>query len=340
MILNIKKLTSGAHLLKAVSRRYRRFVSAFTNALLFFSLLPSYRSIARGKQWQYARYLELSNKFETQYRLAQNQNETKYIVPQWQGHLERLEKEMLPCPPFNFLTNPSIAFTMVPNVRGRWPATQLSFLEKKLPPETLRMLLGEEYMGKPRLMYRDYKTSHNAIHTLYHLEMFRQTTNVDPSSLNHIVEWGGGYGTMAHMYAKLNPRSTYVLIDTTFMACLQWLYLATVLKDSNRVHLITGPGQEIAEGCISIIPVGFLKDYTLTADLFISTWALSESSTAALDLVIEKKWFNAKHFLFASQVAEEGFPGAIKLLKNLEGAGTKIESIEYIPRNRNFYIFK
>ena len=211
------------------------------------------------------------------YRTAKHYKEAVYITPLWQNDLLQLEKTMLLYPAFDFLrSNAAIADTMVFNAGGEWLKRQVLFLEQQFSRDLLRIFLEEELMRNPRLMERTYSTSHTTVHTLYHLAQFKEKTGIDPATLNSVAEWGGGYGNMARIFAKMNPQCTYTIIDTALMSCLQWLYLSVSLADNARVHLITHPGEEIKKGNITVLPIRLLQYYSPHADLFLSTWALSD----------------------------------------------------------------
>lgn len=164
------------------------------------------------------------------------------------------------------------------------------------PPETLATLLEEDPFGQPLLLARRYCTSHNSVRQIYHLARFEQRTMVDPLRSALIVEWGGGYGALAKMVARWAPSSTYVLIDTPIFLALQWLYLAVVLGE-DRVVVHSSPSDPLVPGKLNLVPIGLVGDLVLQTDLFISLFALSESSVQAQRQVAELCWFNAKNML-------------------------------------------
>ena len=131
------------------------------------------------------------------------------------------------------------------------------------------------------------------------------------------------------MRARTRP-STYVILDTPLFSCLQWLYLATVLGPS-RVHLHETPGEGVREGLVNLVPVSFTSDLRVTADLFISTWALSECSREAQDFVIARRWFGAKRLLLAYQGRSGDFAQAERLGALAAAQGARIVPIGFLP---------
>lgn len=119
-----------------------------------------------------------------------------------------------------------------------------------------------------------------AIHHLYHLTRWSDETGVDIRSLRNVVEWGGGYGSLARLLLLLNPDVRYTVIDHPVMLKLHEHFLPSDRVRRVPVDLADGVGN----GC----------------DLFISTWALSESGEGPQDYVAEQRnWFTASHLLLA-----------------------------------------
>ena len=146
---------------------------------------------------------------------------------------------------------------------------ELALLEKSYPSEKLKELLIEDYLGNPLLMNAKYLTSHNSIHQLYHFTRYQSETRNDFEQFRFVVEWGGGYGSLAKIYHRLvqNPV-TYIIFDIPLFSCVQWLYLS-VTMGKDRVNLIQQPDQKIAERKINLVPVIFREQFkNLEADLF------------------------------------------------------------------------
>jgi hypothetical protein len=183
-----------------------------------------------------------------------------------------------------------------------------------------------------------YLTSHNSIHHLFHLFRFLDKTHCDLDQIDTIVEWGGGYGNMAKIFERLKSTpSTYIIIDIPLFSCIQWLYLTTILGEEN-VHLLQNAEDTICSQKINLMPICFLGHYKINADLFISTWALSESSKYSQDYVVAHEWFNSKHILLAYQESNKDLPDADRVGKLAKSIGAVIEDIEFLPGNH--YAFR
>ncbi len=294
--------------------------------------------LAEKKGKQRLAFDKLSSKFEGFYKTLSDQNMDKFTTPLWKKYNGRVESALLPNPSFSFLRDPGIMYTMFATSGGKWLRHEMAFLEKKVSKSELRNLLEEDYVGDPLLFDTKYLTSHTAVHHLYHFIKFLNTTNTKPSELKTIVEWGGGYGSMIRILRKhLSGSSTYVMIDTPLFSCLQWIFLSTIFGERN-VNLLLKNTDQIKKGKINIVPLNFLDKLKIKADLFISTWALSESSKYSQDYVMKRNWFDAKHLLIAFQENPAGLFNPARVGELAKSKGAIIEDIEFLSGNH--YAFK
>lgn len=289
------------------------------------------KHIAENKNAQKARFEELAPRFEKHYSELLRADISPFTTPLWKDFNSKLEKAMLPAPPFLFLENRVIRDTMFLNAGGKAMEDEISFIEKSSVVSDLNSVLEEEYVGGAPLMHRGYRTSHNRVHHLYHLAKYKSTTGRSAADVDTVVEWGGGYGNMARLFKLLAPKpQTYIIVDTPLISCLQWLYLSSVLGQE-EVNLISQPGGSPMPGKINLVPLGSLKPGQLKADLFLSTWALSESSKYSQDYVAGEKWFGAKHLLLAFQSGDSRLPHAELVGERAKDSGAAVEPIELFP---------
>lgn len=73
----------------------------------------------------------------------------------------------------------------------------------------------------------------------------------------------------------------------------------TLSKD--KAKFILDKNDAMHNNFINILPICFLKGLKLRADLFISTWVLSESSKFSQNYVASNRWFGAENILIAYQ---------------------------------------
>ena len=219
-----------------------------------------------------------------------------------------------------------------------WLETQVNYLQKKLGSD-FEKVLKESVIGKPpRLPAPLNFTSHNKIHHLYHIYFYLERSKVKPNKIHTVVEWGGGYGNFAVLWWRLNPESTYIIIDTALFCTVQWLYLSSVLGE-NQVNLLASKKSSIVPGKINIVPLALLDKLKISGDLFVSTWGLSESTAQAQDYVVKKvNWFNCPHLLIGYQNKTKELVYASRLGELAKKDGAKIIDIKFLPNNH--YAFR
>lgn len=258
-----------------------------------------------------------------------------FLVPFWKEVNKQMTKSLRPKPSVDFLNIPEIKNTMFVSPSSEWLKAEESYVKKYSGAERL---LKEDGIGKPSLIkINGVSTSTNTLHHLYHMYRFQKDSSVKLASIKSVVEWGGGYGNMAKLWKRTNPDVTYTIVDSALFTSIQWLYLSSVLGPGS-VNLLDRAESKIVKGKINLIPLALLDKTTLEADLFVSTWGLSESSEAAQDYVINKKWFGASHFLLGFQKSTKALPTASRLGQLSKKDGATIHEIEFIPGN--YYGFK
>lgn len=280
-------------------------------------------------------YVGQRERFEPLYRRLATSDVRAYTVPFWERANSELERKFLPYPPFDFLNEAILLETVVAN--GSYIREEIQLLERRFPNDRLKVLLREDLIGDPVLHDRRYLTSHNRVHHLYHIARFLDRTGAAIQSLRTIVEWGAGYGDLARLFLRLRPAPlTYVCIDTPLFVSIQYLYLSTILG-IDRVHVVLRH-DDIKGGKVNLLSVGLIDWLQLRADLFVSTWALSESSVFAQDDVVRRNWFGAPRLLLAYQIGSRDFPTGGRLGELAQSSGAALEEISFIQGSR--YAFR
>lgn len=176
----------------------------------------------------------------------------------------------------------------------------------------------------------------NSTHHLHHLMRFEQLTGVKVSAIDSVVEFGGGYGNMARIVQNLGGGNTYSIVDLLLFSCIQFAFLSTV-AGNNQVVLDSNNVRHDAK--ILLHPLFRTDTPTkLRGNLFLSTWALSESTRAAYDWVTTSDWFGANNLLLAYN--EHWKPWhENELEQSLASNGWNIskEAIPFLPGS--FYLF-
>lgn len=314
-------------------------IARFARSRYFrFRFKKSQEKLYRLNKKQEQSFDNLKIKFAKKYLQLGQYDMQKFTTPLWKKFNGKVEKALLPIPSFDFLNDPTIMVSMFATAGGKWMNKELKFLESKINKKKLKEILREDSVGDPLILNSNYLTSHTLVHHLHHLVRFMDVTGVKTEDLDTIVEWGGGYGSLIRILKKFNSKkSTYVIIDTSLFSCLQWLYLSSIFGEK-QINLILNPDGKIIKNKINILPVQFIDKVKFKADLFISTWALSESSKYSQDLVVKHKWFGAKHLLLAYQDNPDGLFSPKRVGKLAADRGALIEDIEFLPGNHYAFL--
>jgi len=267
-----------------------------------------------------------------------------FLVGEWRRLLGKLEERWRPFPPLGFLRAPEMLEAVHVNGSLGWAQMQAQLLSERLPNAVLASVLPEDPIGFPVIRERKTLSSHQHMHTVCHLVRWLASTGATRLPVT-VVEWGGGYGTLAKLYHRLatasgdTRRHTYVLVDVPLMAGLQWLYLSAVLGPDEVCF--PSPGRRgllsIEQGKINIVPAHLCALIGPRADLFVSTWALSESPEKVQRLVKRLRFFGAARFLVAHQGSSQRYRDARNVL-NLLPRPFQHEECGYIADN--WYVFR
>lgn len=296
-----------------------------------FRFRKMHKLLARKKAEQKDIYDNLKENFAQQYEAVKKYENANTTILAWRDENKKLENVLLPYPPFSFLHNSVIMKEMVVTAGGKRLEHQIDFLESIFSYTKLKKLLEEDYLGKPLILNRKYLTSHNSVHQLFHISKYLETTNCNLNIIKTVIEWGGGYGCLAKIFRRLVPQPmTYILVDTPLFCCLQWLYLSVIFGEKN-VNLLLEPRSKIITNKINIVPVELVERLNLKANIFISTWGLSESSKQCQDGVIGKNWFGANNLLLAYRKTGKTFPYNGRLENFVKKRGAFIEKVPYCP---------
>ena len=175
----------------------------------------------------------------------------------------------------------------------------------------------------------------NSVHHLHHLFQFEQTAKQRIEFSGDIVEFGGGYGNLARIANNMGHHRNYHIIDLLPLSCIQYVFLATVFDEKEVAFT-----DQATDAAKFILHPLFGPDTMngLNCDLFISTWALSESPRKVYELVAGCDWFGAKQLLMAYNYAWKPWQdGELEASLENNGWSIKKQPISFLPGN--FYLF-
>lgn len=178
-----------------------------------------------------------------------------------------------------FLRLPPVRKTIHPRIRGRSRDYWRYLLSSARFSAELQRALTESPVGRPLVNAYYPLSSPLLVQHGYHLVRLLETTDLDLSTLQLVVDFGAGYGSFFRLLRNLEYRGRYIIWDLPIMCALQRFYLRNVFP--------TGPGGEPPEN-LAWLSSADPKEREVVArecaerrpSLFIATWSLSETPAA------------------------------------------------------------
>jgi hypothetical protein len=295
-------------------------------------MLASETELTKTKSKQKEKYDQLISIFVDKLAALLRYDNKSLVTSSWWDRNKEHETKYSP-PIFDFIM--AFASEMFPATCWA-PKKELEVVEESLELLNLDEVAEEDLIGDPGIAECSVVeipklTSWKTLQSLYQIAYLKKLTGFDARETSIIIEWGGGYGNMAKNVWRIKKSPlTYIMIDTPFFCCLQWLYLSCIFGPES-IHLIEESDKPIVEGMINILPCGMLQDYSFTGDLFIALWSLSESSQEAQQMVLDRDWFGAPHILFSYQLLDERFPTSPWLADQLRATRENVYTDQIAP---------
>lgn len=268
-------------------------------------------------------------------------NYNTFLMPEWENNTKAIEQYFLNKFSSSFLRHPLLKSTMFAHLPKTATSLQKDLIVKYFGKEKTKKYLLEDSLGSPILNDFKFKTSGNSIHHLYHLAKFGSKLEINVEKINSYVELGGGYGNMSRLVKRINRSATYTIIDIPIFIYIQYVYLSTIL--GNEQVVIFDGKQGIIPNKINLIPldenlIQQFSNLNYKPEVFLSTWALSESNQSTQSYIKDKDYFNAEYLLLAYQKANSSFTFSQEISNINNTYYIKYNELtEYLPDN--FYLF-
>lgn len=144
----------------------------------------------------------------------------------WPRYLYEIRKHVELQDPDGLLTWSTIHATMFVGEGAR-------FLDKELEAlmaddwDRWKAAIVDPQVGQPPMLEEPLEfTTGNMIHQAFHVLQFEQMAGVKIDELDRIVEFGGGYGSLAYLVRNLGFLGDYVIYDNDEMSLIQQFYLS------------------------------------------------------------------------------------------------------------------
>ena len=177
---------------------------------------------------------------------------------------------------------------------------ELAYLRSRSPElRDLLSGLAESPIGQPRRECRELDLSANTLGMLYYFARIAERLAL--ADLETIVEFGGGYGCLCRVFLELLPRApTYVIVDLPEMLALQYVFVKSSSVGRSVVAHASAP-VEIAPGAVNLVPVSLAEDLRVEPDLFVSTFALTETPRRLQERVARGRFFDSAALYIVGQ---------------------------------------
>ena len=169
---------------------------------------------------------------------------------------------------------------------------QLIYLQDCTREKTKFLLkrISEHPIANLPCLVKEFECSTLSLMHLFYLCRILETA--PENDIHSLVEVGGGYGNLMRLAKQMIPDLTGIMFDIPEMAAIQWLYLKTTLPETNVIFHTSKP-DTFEEGAIHVLPASLIDAVKVKTDVFVSTFALSESSDFFQKKVIQKDFFDA-----------------------------------------------
>lgn len=220
------------------------------------------------------------------------------VHPLWEDARRGFAELVLGGVPPDFLSHQLVRHMLYRTGFGELEQIELDYLEAA--PAALRrrcLAYREPWAGAPaRDGRRPFAGSVSALNKLYYF--VRIAERIPLERVRTIVDFGGGYGLMCHVLQELvQPRPTVAIVDLPELLALQYVVLETAAAGPVVAHTV--PPVELRPGAANLVPVQLLSGSGITCDLFVSTFALSET-TPALQRVVAASGFLGASSLYVT----------------------------------------
>lgn len=260
------------------------------NRIVFFLLFLFFKitSVSFSEQWG-----EMQNEYQSLSSALQNVSDSGFMHSYWTQQKKNMLNLIMGKEDAHFLLKAPISGPMV---RKEWDKTQdyeivtLKYCIKSKTRELIESF-SDTHFGGLNFQCKDFNCSINTLGQLFYFAKILERCAIE--DIDIIVEVGGGFGCLARIAKSVKSNLTYIVFDLPEYLAIQSLYLRSTMSDIDVIVHKTVP-DILKPGSIHLIPIHFLSQINISSDIFISTAGLSETPTMVQQMVINKKFLNAK----------------------------------------------
>lgn len=169
-------------------------------------------------------------------------------------------------------------------------------------------LLKEPPFGNPRKS-EIWECSYNRIAQVSHFKNYETISSKKVKDFDHIIEFGGGYGSLCEIIHKSGFKGKYTIYDIPRMSEIQSYYLASCglsVRLSNSLPVFKT---------------------SLENSMFISNWAISESPKEVQDFVFNSEFFKGTSNILMAVQNNFNELDNVNLIKSFQGMSHSIPNL-------------
>lgn len=242
----------------------------------------------------------------------------QYVHPTWENILQVFRDTLFSSRSENFLRNKKIRHCFSLNATLGHHSNYFRYIldGNDFFTDFFKNTFKDSRVGGPRIVKTDHFVGKpDSIDHLYYLARIMRYAKRRGQKVESIVEIGGGYGNFAYCARLFNPNITHTIID--FPEILSFVYLYSAINFPKlKIHIFNG-SNGIQEGALNLVPVSLLPRLTTRHDVFISTYALTETPENLINYVKNNHFLNSRT-VYIQGGTDHVFNSHNILLKNLE----------------------
>ena len=228
----------------------------------------------------------------------------------------------------NFIQQPTVMGAMFQSDPTLF-LKELEYIQKNNQDYLSLLETPTEYGGPIIFGVGDKKYNPNDVHHLYHFCRYENSVGKIESK-QKIIEWGGGYGNMCKVLHMIlgDLIESYTIVDLPKFTKLTKRYLSNTCKNTEKISHIESDSYET------------LSDKSF--DMFISTWALSESPKECSEYLQKNGLLDSQRMLVSLHQCGDHIPFMDEStnLRNILREKNTIEEDVSVIDGINYYIFR
>lgn len=279
-----------------------KILSTLTLSLLIIATISHPYSQEEYKEWWEKMQAEYSTLCQNLALSGADEKEKPYNHSHWVNVKNQMKNLILGTPPKKLLQQSAISGQMVRTGIRETQQYEICYL-KYCTTQKTNDLLNQFSDTSFSHLARECSEFNCSANTLGHLySAAKALEQFENPNIATIVELGSGYGNLARVFKSILPDTTLFLIDIPEFLATQYLFLHMTLPNSEIIMHSSIP-ESFTSKAIHLIPSCLIDNLSIRADLFISTFALSETAIPLQETVINKRFFDSTVCYISGQLS-------------------------------------